>query len=44
MVAGGPNGMMPAGKLRLRGVGVLVLEKDAECTCGRSGCTSAASR
>jgi rifampicin monooxygenase len=30
IVGGGPTGMMLAGELRLRGVGVLVLERDAE--------------
>ena len=46
VAGGGPTGMMLAGELRLHGVHVLVLEKEAEPTrsSARSACTCAASR
>ena len=46
IAGGGPTGMMLASELRLHGVQVLVLEKDAEPTgsSARSACTRAASR
>ena len=46
VAGGGPTGVMLASELRLHGVHVVVLEKEAEPTklSGRSACTCAASR
>jgi rifampicin monooxygenase len=46
VVGGGPTGVMLAGELRLHGVRVLVLDREAAPTgwSARLGCTPAASR